>query len=106
MSPTHETPGGSGGIARDQVGTGSATTVPAAADIPQQLRRRHMAALRLAPFEDSGRRDPLTVEADVPSPSSCSRGFACLAQPLTVLEAAHHCPCDEATAAVSGVSAR
>lgn len=106
-APHKETPdaGDAGGI-RDQVGTGSTPMLTASSDIPLQLRRRREASQRLPALEHSGVSDPLDAERPpLDSVAGCSRNFACLAQPLAKLEAAHHCPCVEAAAAVSGVSA-
>ena len=73
------------------------------ATIGRQLETRRQAAARLAPLPD-GRRDP-NLELDHPRiVGPCSRGYACLAQPLEVLERVHHCPCAEAEAALEVVN--
>ncbi len=65
---------------------------------------RHREAARLDPLDD-GHRDPLTEWLRLPEPTGpCSRGFACLAQSIEVLQRAHHCPCREARKAVEGLA--
>ena len=82
---------------------GTPTSVDPTTDIAGDLRRRHGAADRQPPL-DNGIRDPLESQR-LPHTSPCSRGFACLAQPIEVLERVHHCPCAEAMAALAGVTA-
>ena len=74
------------------------------AAIGRQLDARRQATARLAPLPD-GRRDP-NLELDHPRTIAgpCSRGYACLAQSLDVLERVHHCPCAEAEAALEVVN--
>ncbi len=63
--------------------------------LARQLKARRLAAARMAPLR-SGVRDPLDLQ-HLPEPAPpCSRRFACLAQPIEVLQAAGRCPCDEA----------
>lgn len=81
---------------------GATTTVSATSDISGQLRRRRGAADRLPPL-DAGSRDPLNA-ARAPHGSTCSRGYACLGQPLEVLERVHHCPCVEAEQAMAVIA--
>ncbi len=51
-------PGQRANASQAQVTANDNPTVPPTDDVPQQLRRRHDAALRLPPLDD-GRRDPL-----------------------------------------------
>ncbi len=83
---------------------GPATFAELVAAIGRQLDARRQAAARLAPLPD-GRRDP-DLELDHPRTIAgpCSRSYACLAQPLEVLERVHHCPCAEAEAALKVVN--
>lgn len=112
MSHAHDTApgGGPGAESKDHAGTRSglivapvATQPPERFDVPEQLSRRRQAARRLPPLP-GGTVDPLDPHR-LPEPVTCSRGFACTAQPLEVLARAHHCPCVEAVAAVRALAA-
>jgi hypothetical protein len=78
---------------------GSTPTLSEASDICSQLRTRRYAAARKAPSANS-LRDPLDGERLPVEAGSCSRSFACLAQPIEVLQRAYCCPCREARTAL------
>lgn len=97
MSAAHGEATGLDGV--DEAG-GAESTVTTGHDIAAMLKARRSAAARMTPMDD-GARDPLG-NYHLPEPTRpCSRGFACLAQPIDVLARAHHCPCDEAREAVA-----